>query len=297
MDNLNSRIISKYNNEIQFKKNLTLSVNNIITDVENLYTMNYSIIEDVKLIDSNQTSFYEEAKEIFNHLKINHSKKLQEYHMIFESLSHMQTNANSLKEIKRRGNSFSGNRMYNENNNIKNNSSKKSSNTKKYFEFDNKAELNENNYSNININTFAEQVLEFFNKMKTLQESIIKKLEGTNQMKIDFEKYKRKLIKLVNYILNNKSNSNQINLIKLKKDDFHNENNKSFNLEIIEVENFQILGEIKFDNKMIDISEMQNKYNNLLEEINNKSQEINKLQDKINNIQSENNQLKRKIIN
>ena len=88
-------------------------------------------------------------------------------------------------------------------------------------------------------------------------------------MKIDFEKYKRKLIKLVNYILNNKSNNNQINLIKLKEDDFHNENNKSFNLEIIEVENFQVLGEIKFDNKMIDIYEMQNKYNNLLEEINN----------------------------
>ena len=292
LDNLNSRIISKYNNEVQFKNNLTISVNNIITDVENLYTMNYSIIEDVKLIDSNQTSFYEEAKEIFNHLKINHSKKLQEYHMIFESLSHMQTNANSLKEIKRRGNSFSGNRMHNENNNIKNNTNKKSSNTKKYFEYDDKNELNENNFKNININTFAEQVLEFFNKMKTLQESIIKKLDGTNQMKIDFEKYKRKLLKLVNYILNNKSNNNQINLIKLKKD-FNNVANKSFNFEIIEVENFQILGEIKFDDKMIDFSEMQKKYNNLLEEINNKSQEINKLQDKINNIQSENNQLKR----
>ena len=62
--------------------------------------------------------------------------------------------------------------MYNENNNIKNNSSKKSSNIKNYFELDNKTELNENNYCNININTFADQVLEFFNKMKTLQERL-----------------------------------------------------------------------------------------------------------------------------
>ena len=92
--------------------------------------MNCNIIEDVKIIDSNQNSFYEEAKEIFNHLKINHNKKLKEYHMFFESISHMQTNANSLSEFKKRGNSFSGNKIYNEKNNnekimVRNNSSKK----------------------------------------------------------------------------------------------------------------------------------------------------------------------------
>jgi len=299
LDNLNIRIKQKYNDEMQYKKNLSLSVNNIITDVENLYAMNYNIIEDVKLIDANQTSFYEEAKEIFNHLKINHSKKLKEYHMIFESISHMQTNANSFKEIKKRGNSFSGNRIYNQKNedeniNNKNYSNKKSTNKKNYMEIDEKMILDENNYKNINIVTFAEQVLEFFNKMKNLQESIVKKVEGTNQMKIDFERYKRKLIKLINYILKNKQNYNQISLIKPKKDDdFLKENNKSFAFEIIEIENFQILGEIKFDNKTFEFSEMQMKYNNLLEEINKKSQEINKLQDKINNIQLENNQLKR----
>ena len=299
LDNLNTRIKSKYNDEIQYKKNLSLSVTNIITDVENLYAMNYNIIEDVKLIDANQTSFYEEAKEIFNHLKINHSKKLKEYHMIFESISHMQTNANSFKEIKKRGNSFSGNRIYNEKNNNENianinYSNKKSTNKKNYMEFDDKLIFDENNYKNINIVTFAEQVLEFFNKMKNLQESIIKKIEGTNQMKIDFEKYKRKLIKLINYILKNKLNFNQVSLIKPKKDeDFQNENNKSIEFEIIEIEDFQILGEINNDNKAFDFSEMQMKYNNLLEEINKKSQEINKLQDRINNIQLENNQLKR----
>ena len=299
LDNLSTKIKSKYNNEIQFKKNLSLSVNNIITDVENLYTMNYNIIEDVKIIDANQVSFYEEAKEIFNHLKINHSKQLREYHMFFESISHLQTNANSFKEIKKRGNSFSGNRLYNEKNNDENiliNNSNKKANTKqkKYEELDDNMRLNEKDYKNINIKSFAKQVLEFFNKMKKLQESIVKKLEGINQMKIDFEKYKKKLIKLVIFIINNKSNDNQANLIHQRKDDeFSNDNNKFINLDIIEVENFRIIGEINLDNKKYDFSEIQIKYNNLLEEINNKSQEINKLQDKINNIQLENNELKR----
>ena len=261
--------------------------------------MNYNIIEDVKIIDANQVSFYEEAKEIFNHLKINHSKQLREYHMFFESISHLQTNANSFKEIKKRGNSFSGNRLYNEKNNDENiliNNSNKKANTKqkKYEELDDNMRLNEKDYKNINIKSFAKQVLEFFNKMKKLQESIVKKLEGINQMKIDFEKYKKKLIKLVIFIINNKSNDNQANLIHQRKDDeFSNDNNKFINLDIIEVENFRIIGEINLDNKKYDFSEIQIKYNNLLEEINNKSQEINKLQDKINNIQLENNELKR----
>ena len=292
LDNLNTKIDTKISNEIQYKKNLSLSVVNIITDIQNLYSMNCTIIEDVKLIDVNQTSFYEEAKEIFNHLKINHNKKLKEYHMFFESISHMQTNANSLTEIKKRGNSFSGNRINFEKNSnntekilVKNNSSKKM-NTK-----NNNKHYNENNYQNINLISFAEQTIDLFNKMKNLQESIVKRIEGTNQMKIDFEKDKRKLIKLANYIINNKINSseNKINLIKQRKD---NDTKKILNYEI-QTEYFEIIAEMRLDNKTFEISQMQMKYNNLLEEINKKSQEINKLQDKINNIQLENNELKR----
>ena len=288
LDNLNTKINTKISNEIQYKKNLSLSVVNIITDIQNLYSMNCTIIEDVKLIDVNQTSFYEEAKEIFNHLKINHNKKLKEYHMFFESISHMQTNANSLTEIKKRGNSFSGNRINFEKNSnntekilVKNNSSKKM-NTK-----NNNKHYNENNYQNINLISFAEQTIDLFNKMKNLQESIVKRIEGTNQMKIDFEKDKRKLIKLANYIINNKINSseNKINLIKQRKD---NDTKKILNYEI-QTEYFEIIAEMRLDNKTFEISQMQMKYNNLLEEINKKSQEINKLQDKINNIQLENN--------
>ena len=292
LDNLNTKINTKISNEIQYKKNLSLSVVNIITDIQNLYSMNCTIIEDVKLIDVNQTSFYEEAKEIFNHLKINHNKKLKEYHMFFESISHMQTNANSLTEIKKRGNSFSGNRINLEKNSnntenilVKNNSSKKM-NIK-----NNNKDYNENNYKNINLISFAEQTIDLFNKMKNLQESIVKRIEGTNQMKIDFEKDKRKLIKLANYIINNKINSseNKINLIKQRKD---NDTKKILNYEI-QTEYFEIIAEMRLDNKTFEISQMQMKYNNLLEEINKKSQEINKLQDKINNIQLENNELKR----
>ena len=292
LDNLNTKINTKISNEIQYKKNLSLSVVNIITDIQNLYSMNCTIIEDVKLIDVNQTSFYEEAKEIFNHLKINHNKKLKEYHMFFESISHMQTNANSLTEIKKRGNSFSGNRINFEKNSnntekilVKNNSSKKM-NIK-----NNNKDYNENNYKNINLISFAEQTIDLFNKMKNLQESIVKRIEGTNQMKIDFEKDKRKLIKLANYIINNKINSseNKINLIKQRKD---NDTKKILNYEI-QTEYFEIIAEMRLDNKTFEISQMQMKYNNLLEEINKKSQEINKLQDKINNIQLENNELKR----
>ena len=292
LDNLNTKINTKISNEIQYKKNLSLSVVNIITDIQNLYSMNCTIIEDVKLIDVNQTSFYEEAKEIFNHLKINHNKKLKEYHMFFESISHMQTNANSLTEIKKRGNSFSGNRINFEKNSnntenilVKNNSSKRM-NIK-----NNNKDYNENNYKNINLISFAEQTIDLFNKMKNLQESIVKRIEGTNQMKIDFEKDKRKLIKLANYIINNKINSseNKINLIKQRKD---NDTKKILNYEI-QTEYFEIIAEMRLDNKTFEISQMQMKYNTLLEEINKKSQEINKLQDKINNIQLENNELKR----
>ena len=297
LDNLSMNLKSKTNiNDINFKKNVSLSINNIIIDVENLYSMNFNIIEDVKIIDSNQTTFYEEAKEIFNNLKINHNKKLKEYHLFFESISHMQTSANSTKDIKKRGNSFSENRMNIRRNNekkiIKNNSSNNIKVKKNYDTIDEK-----NIFDNINIISFAQYVLEFFNKMKNLQECIIKKIEGINQMKIDFEKYKKKLIKLVNYILNDKSNEIQNNLMNqnIKNINFTTVNNHQFSFEIIQIENFEITADENIENKDIDIekSELQMKYNNLLEEINNKSQEINKLQDKINNIQLENNELKR----
>ena len=79
---------------------------------------------------------------------------------------------------------------------------------------------------------------------------MIKKIEGTNQLKIDFEKDKRKLIKLANYIINNKIKSNNIN--KHGKD---NETKIIINFEI-QQEYFEIISEMKIDNKTFEISEM-----------------------------------------
>ena len=324
LDNLNNQLKSKYMQDIKYKKNENILIDNILNDVENLYSMNINIVEDVKILDNNQTSFYEEAKEIFNHLKINHSKKLTEFHRLFESISDINSNINSSDQIiKKRGKSISGHKIeqkdikYNEiNKKNRNNSSK---NFKKN-EISENINLNENN-DNISIFVLAEEVIEFFNKMKNLQECIVKKSSGINQMKIDFERYKKKLIKLLNNILKkkNQNNTNQDNsntklFNKIDKDTIiiNNKNNINLNnyqtiktmflnnTNIIQVEQFQINCNSKIKNNEIENKndethiKLQTKYNNLLEEINNKSQELNKLQDKINNLILENNELSTK---
>ena len=347
LDQFSNQLKMKYMQDIQYKKNTNLYIDNIITDVENLYSMNVNIIEDVKILDTNQTSFYEEAKEIFNHLKINHSKKLKEFHILFKSISCIQSNTNSNQQIiKKRGKSFSGNRdgrkqsgeeeKYKEKNSDelnnrqnkmnRNNSSQNldiKNNNDKTNNISSNLILNED-INNINIYILAEKVVEFFNRMKKLQESIVKKISGTNQMKIDFERYKKKLIKLLNNIISNKNkgNINQLNsnkkLINSNENDtliINNKNNNNdiivnnnesikimFNSKnkIIKVEEFQIINIIKTKKNIIEnkgeeaSNELQIKYNNLLEEINNKSQEINKMQDKINKLLLENNELNTK---
>ena len=347
LDKLSSQLKSKYIQDIQYKKNINLFMNNIITDVENLYSMNINIIEDVKLLDGNQTSFYEEAKEIFNNLKINHSKKLKEYHKLFESISNMQSNANSSHQIvKKRGKSMSGYKtdkekygeydnyeeggksdgFYNIQNKMNKNNSSKNFNIKSNYNENINNNITENmifneNANNITIYILSEEVLEFFNKMKNLQECIVKKISGINQMKIDFEKYKKKLIKLLNNIIKNKNKNNisQTNSkTKLNNNDndtiiMNNKNNNnnsnaynSFAMKnkIINVEQFQIIhnnnnilnnNDLDINNQNEDmVNELQNKYNNLLEDLNNKNQELNKLQEKINTLLSEKNELSTK---
>ena len=228
-DTLSNQLKTNYIKDIQYKKNINLFLDNISNDIENLYSMNISIIEDVKLLDTYQTSFYDDAKKIFNQLKINHSKKLKEFHLLFQSISSMQSLANSSQQIiKKRGKSISGTKNekkkfldeenYEEKsdgeNKMNRNNSTKNFNVKNNYG-SNKNNISENlmfndNNNNINIFVLAGEVLEFFNKMKNLQECIVKKVPGTNQMKLDFERYKKKLIKLLNNIINNK---NQINSI------------------------------------------------------------------------------------
>ena len=339
LDKLNNQLKTKYMQDIQFKKNTKIYMDNIVNEVENLYSMNINVIEGVKILDTNQTSFYEEAKEIFNHLKTNHSKKLKEFHILFKSISYIQSNTNSNQQIiKKRGKSISGNErkkfgeeekdrdkndeLNNWENKMNRNNSTKDFNIKNTYEkLDNiSGNLNEN-INNLNIFTLSEQVLEFFNKMKNLQESIVKKISGINQMKIDFERYKKKLIKLLNTIISNKKKGNNINQsnskTKLNSNDNdtiilnnknninlnNNQSNKTLSIannKIMKAEDFQIINVVKINKKLIENKEEENsnelqiKYNNSLEDINNKSQEINKLQDKINKLLLENNELKTK---
>ena len=337
-DTLSNQLKTNYIKDIQYKKNINLFLDNISNDIENLYSMNISIIEDVKLLDTYQTSFYDDAKKIFNQLKINHSKKLKEFHLLFQSISSMQSLANSSQQIiKKRGKSISGTKNEKKNfldeenyeeksdgeNKMNRNNSTKNFNVKNNYG-SNKNNISENlmfndNNNNINIFVLAGEVLEFFNKMKNLQECIVKKVPGTNQMKLDFERYKKKLIKLLNNIINNKNQINSIQnnsntkLINSNDNDtiiINNKNNINVNSyqniktmfqinnKIIKVEQFQIINNIKkkiLDNKNDEISdELQTKYNNLLEEVNNKSQELNKLQDKINKLLLENKELNSK---
>ena len=341
LDKLGNQLKTKYIQDIQYKKNANSFIDNIINDVENLYSMNINIIEDVKLLDTNQTSFYEEAKEIFNHLKINHSKKLKEYHKLFELFSGIQSNINSTPQIiKKRNKSISSNSsntrklygeekyeeggrsdgFYNGKNKMnKNNSTKIFNIQTDHNEKKNNASENlivKENNNNITIYNLAEQVMEFFNKMKNLQESIVKKISGINQLKIDFEKYKKKLIKLLNNIISNKNNINEKDsnsrLINENNNDTITLNNKNniniqsiktlFNMnnKIIQVEQFQIINNLQITNKEIDnkkeqiLNELQLKYNNLLEDTNNKNQELNELQEKINKLILENNDLNSK---
>ena len=350
LDKLSNQQKSKYIQDIQYKKNINSFMNSIINDVENLYSMNINIIEDVKLLDGNQTTFYEEAKEIFNNLKINHSKKLKDYHKLFESISNMQSNANSSHQItKKRGKSMSGYKMdkekigeydnyeeggrsdgfYNIQNKMNKNNSSKNFNIKGNYNEKMNNNISENmifneNTNNITIYVLSEEVLEFFNKMKNLQECIVKKISGINQMKIDFERYKKKLIKLLNNIIKNKNNINQNNsrtkltnnndndsIIMNNKNNSNSSNSfKSFIMKskIINAEQFQIIHNNSFnnnnilDNNDLDINnknedmanELQNKYNNLLEDLSNKNQELNKLQEKINTLLSEKNELSTK---
>ena len=200
LEQFNNQLKSKYMPYIQIKNNINLYMDNIINNVDNLYSMNINIIEDVKILDTNQTSFYEDAKEIFNHLKTNHSKKLKEFHILFKSITYIQSNINSNHQINnKRGKSISGNRderkqireeekekekeknsdkIKNWENKMKTNNSSKNYNTNNNYEHLNNITGNiilNDNINNITIFTLAEQVLDFFNKMKNLQESIVKK--------------------------------------------------------------------------------------------------------------------------
>ena len=94
---LKNKLSSLYTNNVpKFKSNFdSKNLNESISDIDNLYSININLIEEVKLIDDSQKSFFQEAKGIFNNLKINHKIKIKEYQKLFESIQNIQTQNDS----------------------------------------------------------------------------------------------------------------------------------------------------------------------------------------------------------
>ena len=85
---ININAMSKYSLNY---KNLNESIN----DMDKVYSININIINEIQSLDNNQKIFFEEAKEIFNNLKINHKIKIKEYQKLFKSIQNIQSNSKS----------------------------------------------------------------------------------------------------------------------------------------------------------------------------------------------------------
>jgi len=90
LSSFSTSIVPKYKSNFDLK-----NIKDSISDIDNLYSININLIEEVKLIDDNQKSFFQEAKGIFNNLKINHKIKIKEYQKLFESIQNIQTQNDS----------------------------------------------------------------------------------------------------------------------------------------------------------------------------------------------------------
>ena len=359
---INTNVMSKYS--LNFK-----NLNESINDIDNIYSININIITEVKSLDDNQKTFFDEAKEIFNNLKINHKIKIKEYQKLFESIQNIQSNSKS-KE----------NKCINCYYTINNLSLNKNNKNKKFYNFYNKKEkrgkslpseikadinelkyfklninntrtrninnnLNETNISNktrnnsynisnsfnnsnsfnktsilsniltlyknedsnkynrievdkINdINYLAKIMMEFFNKMNNLQQSIINKKPNTNLLKKDFEKYKKQIIEYIQLIIYKNENKDNNNVHDIELNKINNDNQNIFNLEklkIIHTENFSSIS--KIGNKDIKNIDSQNLLLNF--EIKNKELaiEIIKLKEKNDNLINDNNIIKSLIL-
>ena len=147
--------------------------------------------------------------------------------------------------------------FYNIQNKMNKNNSSKNFNIKSNYNENINNNISENmifneNTNNITIYVLSEEVLEFFNKMKNLQECIVKKISGINQMKIDFERYKKKLIKLLNNIIKNKNNNiasqnnSKTKLTNNNDNDTIIMNNKNNNNNLNEYKSFNMKSKINY---------------------------------------------------
>ena len=88
LESMNTNIISKYNLNSKY-------LHESISDIDSIYSLNINLIQEVKILDDNQKTFFEKAKEIFNNLKINHKIKIKEYQKLFDSIQNIQSGNDS----------------------------------------------------------------------------------------------------------------------------------------------------------------------------------------------------------
>ena len=347
-----------------------LIVNNIKNDIDNLYSLNIDIIDNVKVIDNNQLKFYEDSKEIFNCLKSNHKSKLKQYYKLFKSLQNIQDTKKNQSSNNSRINSLNyyytfnnttstdhsqkhkkvrslptdvkndikylkiSTKKYSVNNRTRNNSNSlyenkvndtsetgtnnlsSFTNTNTFnnnfsFRDEDESEIKNNNIKKHEIFYLATNMMEFFNKMNILQESIINKKKGINQMKIDFEVYKKKLIKYLKSILkgeiinqnnistitNNNHTSSYNKIVIENCNDSIPMNNKTYSndkLKIIKINEYEIKSDVDLKSKLNSLLE---KYSKQDQELNTLVNNKNELESKINALDKNNKELTTKLNN
>ena len=89
-----ANLIDFSNNKLIEIKNKIESMNHndISKEIDKIYLTNINIITEVKLLDDNQKIFFDQAKDIFNNLKINHKIKIKEFQKLFDSIQNIQSN-------------------------------------------------------------------------------------------------------------------------------------------------------------------------------------------------------------
>ena len=313
LDSFNNKLIEIKNKINLLNKNYTLNYNyniktknfnciDIYNEIEKIYLTNINLNKDIKTLDNNHKLFFEDVKEIFNNLKINHKIKLKKYQKLFDfpqnnkrgnsELKYIKLNLTKINNIRTRNinDNFSTclnitNNSFNKNSlNINLNNSQNSSNyNNNSFKATNILQINEEN--NLEIYYISQLMLEFFDKLKILQKAIINKEPNIISQKKEFEKYKRDIIKYLKSLKN-----------------INKKNNFIIKYKIIKEIEFFIISNNKQEKNIYKniINNIINLINDITKENNNKNEieenNINKIEEKINNffvkIKKEVNELK-----
>ena len=233
LDSFNNKLIEiknklniiNRNNSKTFNYNIktkNLNYEEINIDIEKIYLTNINLNKEIKSLDKEHKLFLVEAKDIFNNLRINHKIKIKKYQKFFDSINNAKKNKekiepknkSELKYLKinlsklKRTRNIKLNNSQNSSNNNNNSFNTTSTLQNKKLNYNSIYKSEENN---IEIYYISQLMLEFFDKLKILQNAIINKEPNVNVLKKEFEKYKREIIK---YLKNLMNKNKGINIIK-----------------------------------------------------------------------------------